>query len=91
MNTVKFQHHAIGIPEIMPADRIMEAAKQLKSAIHQLPKDAPMDTLEVLQNLLEKDNARWETNQCSISKSEETNISKGDLRGERANKDKVQD
>jgi hypothetical protein len=53
LDTVKFQHHAIGIPEITPADRIIEAAKQLESAIRALPKDATMDTLEAIQNLRE--------------------------------------
>ena len=53
MDTVKFQHQAIGIPEITPANRIVEAAKQLESAIRGLPKDAPMDVLEAIQHLRE--------------------------------------
>ena len=52
-DTVRFQHHAIGIPEITPADRIVEAARQLEGALRGLPKDAPMDTLEAIQNLRE--------------------------------------
>ena len=52
-DTVKFQHHAIGIPDITPADRIIEAAKQLESAIRGLPKDAPMGGFEAIQNLRE--------------------------------------
>ena len=52
-NTVKFQHHAIGIPEITPADRIVEAARQLETDIRELPRDAPMDTLKAIQNLRE--------------------------------------
>ena len=35
-DTVKFQHQAIGIPEIMPADRIIEAAKQIESVVRGL-------------------------------------------------------
>ena len=52
-DTVKFQHHAIGIPEKTPAGRIMDAARQLENAIRALPKDAPMNTLEAIQNLRE--------------------------------------
>ena len=50
-DTVKFQHHAIEIPEITPADRILEAARQLDAAIRTLPRDVPMDTLEAVQTL----------------------------------------
>ena len=52
-DTVKFQHHVIGIPELTPAERIMDAARQLENAIRALPKDAPMNTLEAIQNLRE--------------------------------------
>ena len=52
-DTVKFQHHAIGIPEITSTDRILEAAKQLDKAIHQVPKSAPMDTLDAIKALRE--------------------------------------
>lgn len=50
---VVFQHHAIGIPELTPVDRILEATKQLNDAIKQIPKRAPMDTLEAIQMLRE--------------------------------------
>ena len=52
-DTVKFQHHVIGIPEIMPSDRILEVARQLDAAIRELPKKDPMDTLEAIQTLRE--------------------------------------
>ena len=42
-DTVRFKHHAITIPHLTPADRILEAAQQLDSAIKQQPKNAPMD------------------------------------------------
>ncbi len=52
-DTIKFQHHAIGIPEITPADRILEAARRLNEAIRRLAKEALMDTLEAIQVLRE--------------------------------------
>jgi len=54
-DTVKFQHHAIGIPELTPADRILEAARDLKDAIAQQPKRAPLDgraAIELLREVL---------------------------------------
>ena len=39
-DTVKFQHRAIGIQEITPADRILKATKQLDGAIREMPKKA---------------------------------------------------
>ena len=45
LDTVRFKHHAIAIPQLTPADRILEAARQLDSAIKQQPKKAPMDEL----------------------------------------------
>ena len=44
-DTVKFQHHAINIPTLTPADKILETTRQLKDAILQQPKQAPMDEL----------------------------------------------
>ena len=52
-NTYKFKHHAIKIPTLTPADRILEAAKQLESAIEQQPKNAPLDELTAIQLLRE--------------------------------------
>ena len=37
---MKFQHRAIGIQEITPADRILKATKQLDGAIREMPKKA---------------------------------------------------
>ena len=52
-DTYRFKHHAIDIPQLTPADRILEAAKQLKTAIQQQPKKAPMDELTAIQLLRE--------------------------------------
>ena len=37
-DTVKVKHHAIAIPSLTPADRILEAARQLDDAIRNQPK-----------------------------------------------------
>ena len=53
--TVRFKHHDIKIPHLTPADRILEAAQQIDSAIKQQPKKAPMDELvaiEILRKVL---------------------------------------
>ena len=42
-DTVRFKHHSTAIPQLTPADIILEAARQLDSAIKQQPKKAPMD------------------------------------------------
>ena len=52
-DTVRFNHHAIGIPDLTPADRILEATRQLDDAIKQQPKIAPMDTLTAIELLRE--------------------------------------
>ena len=44
-DTVRFKHHVITIPKLTPADRILEAARQLNSAIKQQPKKAPINEL----------------------------------------------
>ena len=54
-DSVKFKHHAIAIPELTPSDRILEAARQLDSAIKQQSKEAPMDEItavEILRKVL---------------------------------------
>ena len=54
-DTLKFKHHAIEIPQLTPAERIMEASRQLDDAIKQQPKKSPMDeltTIELLQEVL---------------------------------------
>ena len=55
LDTVQFKHHAIETPQLTPANRILEAARQLDSAIKQQPKKSPMDELvaiELLRNVL---------------------------------------
>ena len=34
-DTVKFQHHTIAMPELTPADRILEVTRELKGALSQ--------------------------------------------------------
>ena len=51
-DTVQFKHHAIAIPQLTPADRILESARQLDSAIKQQPKKAPMDKLVAIELLI---------------------------------------
>ena len=50
-DTVKFRHHAMSISSLTPADRILEAAKQLDAAIKQQPKKAPMDEITAIELL----------------------------------------
>ena len=52
-DTVKFQHHAIAIPELTPADRILEALRNLEHAIKQQPAQAPMEELQAIEMLRE--------------------------------------
>ena len=52
-DTYKFKHHTIAIPQLTPADQILEAAKQLDSAISQQPTKAPMDELTAIELLRE--------------------------------------
>ena len=51
-DTVRFKHHAITIPHLTPAYRILEVARQLDSAIKQQPKKAPMDKLVAIELLI---------------------------------------
>ena len=50
-DSVKFQHHMIAILELAPADRILEATRQLKDAITQQPTKSPMEELQVIELL----------------------------------------
>ena len=50
-DTYRFKHHAIEIPQLTPADRILKAAKQFDAAITQQPKKAPMGVLTAIQLL----------------------------------------
>lgn len=52
-DTIKFNHHAVAIPEITPVYRIIKASKQLKEAIQQQPKKAPMEDLQAIKLLRE--------------------------------------
>ena len=52
-DTVRMKHHAIAIPQLTPADRILEASKQLKDAIQQQPQQAPMDEIKAIELLRE--------------------------------------
>ena len=52
-DTYRFKHHAIDIPHLTAADRILEATKQLDAAIKQQPKQAPMDEIVAIQLLRE--------------------------------------
>ena len=54
-DSVKFQHHVIAVPELTPADRILDATRELKSAITQQPKTVPSDkvaAIELLQKVM---------------------------------------
>ena len=44
-DTVRLKHHGIKNHHLTPADRTLEAARQLYSTIKQQPKKAPMDNL----------------------------------------------
>ena len=52
-DTVKMKYHATAIPSITPADRILEAARQLDDAICNQPKQAPMEELQAIEVLRE--------------------------------------
>ncbi len=52
-DTYRFKHHAIDIPQLTAADRILEAAQQLNAAITQQPKKAPMDEIVAIEPLRE--------------------------------------
>ena len=52
-DTVRFKHHAIAIPDLTPADRILEATRQLNDAIRQQPRRAPMEEITAIELLRE--------------------------------------
>ena len=52
-DTMRFKHHAITIPQLTPADRIMEANRQLDDTLKQQPKKSPMDKITVIELLRE--------------------------------------
>ena len=47
-DTVRFKHPEIDIPQLTPANRILEAARKLDNAIKQQPKRAPMEELKAI-------------------------------------------
>ena len=52
-DTVRFKHYAIAIPDLTPADRILEATRQLNDAIRQQPQRAPMEEITAIELLRE--------------------------------------
>ena len=52
-DTVSFKQHAITIPQLTPAYRILEAARQLDDTIKQQPKKSPMDEITAIELLRE--------------------------------------
>ena len=52
-DTVRFKNHAITIPQLTPAERILEAARQLDDTIKQQPKKSPMDEITAIELLRE--------------------------------------
>ena len=52
-DTVRFKHPEIDIPQLTPANRILEAARQLDDAIKQQTKRALMEKLKAIELLLE--------------------------------------
>ena len=52
-DTVVFEHHAITIPQLTPANIILEASRQLDYTLKQQPKKSPMDKLAAIELLRE--------------------------------------
>ena len=70
LDTVKSKHHAITIPQLMPADLIMEVEKQLDAAIKQHSKKTPMGKITAIEVLRVLGKHWWATSvgahfQCS--------------------------
>eukprot|EP00957_Ditylum_brightwellii_P186099 14168483-Ditylum_brightwellii.AAC.1 len=51
MDTARFQHHTVQLPQITPAERIEKATKELTAAVRNVPMDAPPDYVTVVQRL----------------------------------------
>eukprot|EP00957_Ditylum_brightwellii_P022965 1733528-Ditylum_brightwellii.AAC.1 len=49
--TVRFQHHAVQIPQILSAERIEKATKALTNAVKNVPVEAPPDYVMAVQQL----------------------------------------
>jgi len=83
-DTVRFKHHAIAIPQLTPADRILEATKQLESASKQQPKKAPIAELTTREVLLGERKAPLPPNSVQKTKNGASPKRKaGEQRGER--------
>ena len=52
-DTVRFKHHEIALPQLTPADQILEATRQLQTTIEQQTKEAPMDEITAVELLQE--------------------------------------
>eukprot|EP00957_Ditylum_brightwellii_P147668 11245421-Ditylum_brightwellii.AAC.1 len=50
-DTVRFQHHAVQIPQITPAERIEKATKALTDAVRNVPVEAPPGYVMAVQRL----------------------------------------
>ena len=50
-DTVRFKHHDITIPQLVPSNKIVETARQLDDGIKQKSKRAPMDELTAIELL----------------------------------------
>eukprot|EP00957_Ditylum_brightwellii_P005333 406773-Ditylum_brightwellii.AAC.1 len=50
-DTVPFQHHAVQIPQITPAERIEKATKALTNAVRNMPVEATPDYVTAVQRL----------------------------------------
>ena len=51
-DTVKFQHHVGSVPNVTPADCIIEATRALSRALKTLPPEAPPQQLDAVRRLL---------------------------------------
>jgi hypothetical protein len=83
-DTVNFQHQAINIHTLTPADSILEERQQLKDAIIQQPKRAQTDELRVIdllckvmlgeqRKILPQNNVQtWQHHQCQVTPEEST-------------------
>ena len=52
-DSAKFKHHVFDIPELTPADRIIESARDLRDAICQQEKQGPLDVRKAIETIQE--------------------------------------
>ena len=50
-DTVKFQHHVAVVPRVTPTDRVIQATRELTSAIRQEPNMAPPEHIYAIQRM----------------------------------------